>query len=197
VRGPLVVTITVLGFVKAQEALRRSGARPGDALCVSGTPGEAAAGLDLLRSGEAPFDALDRRVRRFLRAQPRLALGRCLRGHATAAMDVSDGLLGDLAKLTDASGVGATLELEHLPISESLAPYGHDRAERYVLTGGDDYELLFTLPAAKVQMLDELAHIAECSLHRIGTITEGRGITCTRQGAVERVKVAGYDHFAP
>ena len=116
VRGPRVVTITALGFVEPGRALLRSGARPGDLVYVSGWPGEAAAGLEALRRGDAsgPDDPL---VRRYRFAEPRLALGRDLRGHATAAMDVSDGLLGDLQKLCAASGVGAQLDLECLPVS--------------------------------------------------------------------------------
>jgi thiamine-monophosphate kinase len=198
VSGPRVVTIAVLGFVAADAALRRDGARPGDVIFVSGTPGLAAAGLELLREGRATFDSDDPRVRRFLYAEPRLALGRALRGRATAAMDVSDGLLGDLAKLAKASGVGARLELERLPIPSLLAA-GHDReqAEHYVLHGGDDYELLFTLPrdAAEARAA-EIAAEADCAIHRIGEIVAARAVTCRRDGRDEPVSASGHDHFA-
>ena len=198
VSGPRVVTVEVLGFVAPDAALRRAGARLGDVVFVSGTPGMAAAGLDLLRDGRTTFESDDPRVRRLLYAEPRLALGRALRGRATAAMDVSDGLLGDLAKLTTASRVGARLDLERLPV-EPLLAVGHDRsqAERYVLHGGDDYELLFTLPVdAADARAQEIAAEAHCAIHRIGEIVAAPGVTCRRGGRDEPVSGRGYDHFA-
>jgi thiamine-monophosphate kinase len=196
VAGPLVITIEVLGFVEPGHALRRSGARPGDALFVSGWPGEAAAGLEVLRSGARSFDADDRRVRRFLQAEPRVALGRALAGRATSAMDVSDGLLGDLAKLAQASGVGARLDLERLPIAASLAAHHSPAAcERFVLQGGDDYELLFTLPTREVADVEQIARETGTALHAIGSIVEGAGVRCLRAGRAETVPVAGFDHF--
>ena len=195
VRGPRGVTVTALGFVVTEQALRRSGARPGDLLYVSGSPGEAAAGLELLRR-DPTADAHDRLVSRYRFAEPRLALGRALRGRASAAMDVSDGLYGDLQKLCAASGVGARLDLERLPVSDELARR-HSRAdrERFVLFGGDDYELLFTVPADRAAALEaELAQAHE--LHRIGRIDAEPGVRCARQGRVEHVTGGGYDHFA-
>jgi thiamine-monophosphate kinase len=197
VAGPRVITIQALGFVPPEQALRRGGARPGDVLFVSGWPGEAAAGLELLRSGQRPFTADDRCVRRFLYAEPRLALGRALRGRATAAMDVSDGLLGDLAKLTRASGVGASVDLARLPISPALAVHAdRARCERYVLNGGDDYELLFTLPPQFAAQADAIAAGAGCDVHRIGEIETGSGVRCLREGRVESIEETGFDHFA-
>jgi thiamine-monophosphate kinase len=198
VSGPRVVTVTVLGFVPEGAALRRDGARPGDAVFVSGAPGMAAAGLQLLRDRRATFDAADPRVRRLLQAEPRLALGRVLRGHATAAMDVSDGLLGDLGKLAAASGVGARLDLERLPIAPLLEA-GHDRgeSERFVLHGGDDYELLFTLPGDDAERrVADIEAQSGCTIHRIGEIFAGRGVHCRRDGREETVTGGGYDHFA-
>jgi thiamine-monophosphate kinase len=199
VAGPRVVTLQVLGFVAPEAALRRDGARPGDAIFVSGTPGVAAAGLQRLRDGRASFDSDDPCARRFLYAEPRLALGRALRGRATAAMDVSDGLLGDLRKLAAASHVGAHLDLERLPI-QSLVDVGHDRAqsERYVLHGGDDYELLFTLPGDDDagRRAADIATQAGCAIHRIGEIVAGDGVHCRRNGVAEPVSGLGYDHFA-
>lgn len=197
VSGPRVVTIEALGFVPPEQALRRGGARPGDVLFVSGWPGEAAAGLELLRSGRLPFTADDRCVRRFLYAEPRLALGHALRGRATAAMDVSDGLLGDLAKLTRASEVGATVDLGRLPISPALAAHAdRSRCERYVLDGGDDYELLFTLPPQVAAQADAIAAAAGCVVHRIGEIETAGGVRCVRDGRVESIEETGFDHFA-
>jgi thiamine-monophosphate kinase len=198
VSGPLVVTVAVLGFVPADAALRRSGAKPGDAVYVSGTPGVAAAGLDLLRRGVMTFESRDPRVQRMLFAEPRLALGRALRGRASAAMDVSDGLLGDLDKLARASTVGAVLELERLPIAPMLADaYDRAQCERLVLHGGDDYELLFTMPAdGAAARAAEIAEQAGCAVHRIGGIVAGAGVRCLREGREEPVSGGGYDHFA-
>jgi len=194
VRGPLVVTVTALGFVEPGLALRRGGARPGDLLYVSGWPGEAAAGLEALRA--SPAAAEDALVRRYRYGEPRLALGRALRGRATAAMDVSDGLLGDLVKLCKASGCGARLELERLPVSSELARrHPRDACERFVLSGGDDYELLFTVPPAAAAAVEaELAPLVP--LHRIGVIEQPSGVRCVRDGRPEDVGARGYDHFA-
>ena len=194
VRGPLVVTIAVLGCVEPSLALRRGGARAGDRLYVSGFPGEAAAGLEVLRREPQASDD-DVLVRRYRYAEPRLDLGRALRGRATAAMDVSDGLLGDLEKLCAASGVSAQLHLDRLPVSATLARR-FDRAacERYILHGGDDYELLFTLPPdaapPAVRDLDSL-----CAVTCIGEIAAGSGVACRRGAAVAQVPSGGYDHF--
>jgi thiamine-monophosphate kinase len=196
VSGPLVVTIEVLGFVPPAAALRRSSARAGDLLVVSGAPGVAAAGLAELQSGRASCDSNDARVGRFLRAEPRLALGRALRGFATAAMDVSDGLLGDLGKLAQASGLGACIDLERLPVAPELAVYPPAERERLVLQGGDDYELLFTLPAERFGHLARLAAAGGCSLHCIGSMVTGEGVECRRDGARVTVAGRGYDHFA-
>jgi len=194
VRGPRVVTITALGFVEPDLALRRSGAQPGDLLYVSGWPGEAAAGLEALqRGGGSPDDTLVRRCRY---AEPRVELGRSLRGRASAAMDVSDGLLGDLGKLCAASGVGAVLDLERLPVSAELERrYAAADCERLVLSGGDDYELLFTLPTAAAAQVESTSSPA-LPLHRIGRIESGRGVQCRRDGRPVTIAEGGYDHFA-
>ncbi|MCM2310535.1 MAG: thiamine-phosphate kinase [Steroidobacteraceae bacterium] len=195
VRGPRVVTVTVLGSMEPQLALRRDGAQPGDVLFVSGWPGEAAAGLEALRTGGAQ-GAADVLVRRYRYAEPRLELGRALRGRASAAMDVSDGLYGDLQKLCKASGCGARLDLERLPVSAELARrYSRADCERFVLFGGDDYELLFSVPAATAADF-----VAEWSgglpLHRIGVMVTGIAVRCMRDGRPEAVQGGGYDHFA-
>jgi thiamine-monophosphate kinase len=190
-----VITVTALGLVERGQALRRDGARPGDLLYVSGWPGEAAAGLEELRrgTGAAPEHVL---VHRYLYAEPRIALGRALRGKATAAMDVSDGLLGDLGKLCGASGVGASVDLQCLPISGLLQEnFPRDDCERFVLGGGDDYELLFTLPAADADAL-ETTLSAICTIHRIGRIEAPAGVRCLRAGRMAPTTVQGYDHFA-
>jgi thiamine-monophosphate kinase len=195
VRGPRVVTITALGFVPPVLALRRDGARPGDVLYVSGWLGEAAAGLATLKSGAMAVSS-DPLVHRYLFAEPRVALGRALRGRATAAMDISDGLLGDLGKLCATSGAGARLELDRLPISAELARrHSHEQCEHFALCGGDDYELLFTLPPVGSEQLE--AELAKSfALRRIGVIEAEAGVRCTRGGRLETVSGGGYDHFA-
>lgn len=194
VRGPRVVTVQVLGFVPAGLALRRDGARPGDVLYASGSLGDAAAGLKLLRDGRRA-DTASSLVRRYRFAEPRLALGMALRGVASAAIDVSDGLLGDLGKLCDASGVGAILELEQLPLSRALlASFDATQAERFALGGGDDYELAFAVPRAAVsEMETSLATIGRIT--RIGEIVTGHGVRCQRAGQTVEPEIAGYDHF--
>ncbi len=195
VRGARVVTIQALGFVPPGQALKRSGARPGDVLYVSGTVGDAAAGLELARRGDA--GAMDATLlRRYRYAEPRVALGIALRGVASAAIDVSDGLLGDLGKLCRASGVSAEVQLERLPLSHALLErFGATAAERMALSGGDDYELLFTLPASAAPAIE--ARLAEYGrITRIGVIGAGRGIRCFRSGLEVEQEVAGHDHFA-
>jgi thiamine-monophosphate kinase len=162
---------------------------------VSGSPGEAAAGLEALRRG-VPFEANDALVRRYLYAEPRLALGRALRGLASAAMDVSDGLLGDLGKLCSASGVGARLDLARLPVSAELARrHARGDCERLILSGGDDYELLFTVPPGEATRVAAAAP-AELPLHCIGEIEAPPGVRCVRDGCEVTVEERGYDHFA-
>jgi len=195
VRGPRVVTVQVLGFVPAALALRRAGARPGDVLYASGTLGDAAAGLELLRAGRAA-DVDSPLVRRYRFAEPRLALGMALRGVASAAMDVSDGLLGDLDKLCTASGVGAIVHLEKLPLSPALrANFDAAQAERFALGGGDDYELVFTVPVAAAPEL-ETSLGSTGRITRIGEIVTGHGVRCHRAGQTVEPGIAGYDHFA-
>jgi thiamine-monophosphate kinase len=122
-------------------------------------------------------------------------LGKALAGIATSAMDVSDGLLGDLRKLCAASGVGATLELDALPLSDALrSRYPSEECESFALHGGDDYELLFTLPAGcPVPDGSETGRLPR--LTRIGRITAGGGVRCTRGGVEVAVSGTGYDHF--
>lgn len=192
VRGPLVVTIQIGGWVEPDRWLTRSGAKPGDLLFISGVPGEAAAGLAVVQAGSASGDAAERLRRRFLRPEPRVALGRKLRPIATAAMDVSDGVLTDLDKLCAASGCGAQLNVDALPASAAMrALFDADRCVEYALAGGDDYELLFTLPPDHALDLT-----GEPALTQIGVMTAGRGVSCSRNGQPFHLNRGGYDHFA-
>jgi thiamine-monophosphate kinase len=193
-RGPLTVTVTVAGTVSEGAALRRDGARAGDDLWVSGTPGDAAAGLRILQGRlNAQGRAREALLARFQSPQARVALGVALRGIATACIDLSDGLLGDLGKLCAASGVGADLAGRELPLSAGLCSVALP-AERvqFALDGGDDYELLFTADPADRARLTALD--AGVVLRRIGAVTGGGGVLV--DGAPPaRDAGHGFDHF--
>mgnify|MGYP005810327841 CR=1 FL=1 len=196
-RGPLTVTVQLLGTVPAGTALRRDRARPGDAVLVSGAPGEAAGGLACWpRRGEAS-DAMQTLLGRFLRPTPRLALGRMLAALATSCIDVSDGLLADLGHIAAASGCGAVVEWAALPVSAALvAVMGEARARELAAAGGDDYELCFTCPAARVAALEEAAAALGVPVTRIGVMRAGEGVVIRDPDGHERTPAAtGYRHF--
>ncbi|HEY1900663.1 MAG TPA: thiamine-phosphate kinase [Steroidobacteraceae bacterium] len=196
--GNLCVTIQVLGFVPRGTALTRSGGGPGDAVFVSGSPGDAAAGL-LLEQGRLTLtDAAQGQwlLDRFRYPTPRLALGLALRGLASACIDVSDGLLGDCARLAQASGCGVRLECEALPLSGALrAAVGEERAWELALTGGEDYELCFTVPEAKLEEFASRCPAAQFGWTRIGALTQQPGPIVYRGASVMRVSPRGFDHF--
>jgi thiamine-monophosphate kinase len=197
-RGPLCVTVQLLGLVPADAALQRGGARTGDALFVSGTPGDAAAGLALeQRRLEASHAAGEYLRERFLLPSPRVALGERLREYASACIDVSDGLLGDAGKLAQASGVAVEVLFEALPVSEALrATLGDEGARHLALTGGDDYELCFTVPAANIAQLHAQLPPAQWGYARIGSVRAGEGAHVLRDGTVMEFSHSGYQHFS-
>lgn len=192
-RGPLSVCVTVHGFVEPGQALRRDGASVGDEVWVSGTLGDAAAALVQWRSGAAQTDAGLRE--RLDRPTPRLALGRALRAIASACIDVSDGLLADLAHVCKASGVGAEVDVAALPASDALLA-AFDRPQRRAVqtAGGDDYELCFTAPPSCTAKLASLQ--AETRLTRIGRITAGQAVRARDAAdAGWQPAATGYQHF--
>jgi thiamine-monophosphate kinase len=196
--GPLCVTVQIIGHVSKMSALLRSGGRPGDLLFVSGTPGDAAAGL-ALEQGQlhAPQEAAGYLRERFLYPSPRIALGDCLRGHASACIDVSDGLLGDAAKLAQASGCGVALNFDDLPVSEQLVTtVGVQRARELALSGGDDYELCFSVHPSEVDKIRHELPPERWGYTCIGSLREAPGAVVTRAGAVMEFSHSGYDHFA-
>ena len=196
--GPLCITVQLLGHVPRSSALLRSGGRAGDAVFVSGTPGDAAAGLAIeqgkLAAAAEPAACLRER---FLYPAPRVALGECLRRHASACIDVSDGLLGDAAKLARASGCGLEIAYGEVPVSEALlGVVGEERARELALTGGDDYELCFSVrPVHVARLLAELPP-ERWGYTRIGTLREAPGADVFRDGAVMSFPHSGYDHFS-
>lgn len=195
--GPLCITVQVLGHVQRSSALLRSGGQPGDALFVSGTPGDAAAGLAIEQNRlAADVEAAAYLRDRFLYPAPRLALGECLRRYAGACIDVSDGLLGDASKLARASGCGVEISYRDLPVSEALTrAVGEERARELALTGGDDYELCFSVrPVHVARLLAELPP-ERWGYTRIGTLREAPGADVLRDGTVMSLSHSGYDHF--
>ena len=186
-RGPLLVAIEVTGtFPGSAPPLRRSGARPGDLVYVTGTLGDAAGALGGAGALAARLD----------RPEPRVTAGLALRGIATSAIDVSDGLCADLGHVLRASEAGATLEAARLPLSgELLAAYGRERATDLALGGGDDYELAFTVPPGREKLLAG-AQLG-VAVSRIGVIERGPGLRCLDPHGRPRSVPAGYEHFAP
>lgn len=196
-RGPLTVSLQLLGSVPHGTALTRAGGRAGDELFVSGTPGDAGAGLALLeRRLKAPEAAAAYLRERFLAPSPRVALGERLRGYASACIDVSDGLLGDAGKLAQASGTGLTLEFESVPVSEPLEEaLGPEAARELALSAGDDYELCFSVPAQDSARLMHELPPERWNYHRIGVLRAGAEVAVTRGGTVMEFSHSGYQHF--
>ena len=194
-RGPLTITVQAHGLVPAGHALRRSGARPGDLVCVSGALGDAGLALRHLTRGEPLDDYLRGRLERPV---PRAALGEVLRGLATAAIDLSDGLVSDLGHVLQASGCGARVELERLPLADQVAAVvAADGDWSLPLASGDDYELCFTLPREAAGQLPVLAAAAGCPLTTIGEIVGAKDLRLVRgDGTGWTADGGGYDHFA-
>jgi thiamine-monophosphate kinase len=203
-RGPLSVAVTALGLVPAGQALRRSGARAGEMVYVTGSLGDAAGGLRCLDRNDAlsaalmgaPSGTRERLLSRLNRPQPRLAAGAVLRGQASACIDVSDGLLADLGHIAAASGLAARIDAEAVPCSPPLLELFGDEALRLALAGGDDYELCFTVaPERAAQVAADLARSGSGAT-RIGRMVAGAGVTVHdgegRQLATPR---HGWDHF--
>lgn len=196
--GPLTISVQLLGAVTRGGALRRDGAGDGDELVVTGTLGDAAAGLEVLQQKLISNDAgaLRELVQRFEYPLPLVEFGLAARGLASAAMDLSDGLAGDLPKLAAASGLSAHVAIERLPLSAALravAPAA--RARDFALAGGEDYGLLLTVPKQRFQELSSAAQALDVTLTRIGEMRSGSGVNWSLDGHEFKVTARGYDHF--
>lgn len=216
-RGPLNLCVTIIGEVPASQALRRSGAQVGDEIWVSGTLGDAALALAHLQGrivlDEAEYTACAPSLHQ---PQPRVALGLALRGIASSVIDISDGLLGDLGHILEASQVGAEIRFAAVPVSPTLRGYvigaretrtlicGQDarapandlQVQQCVLSGGDDYELCFTAPRARRAELLDIAAKLGLPLTHIGEIVAGREcIVHDASGNPIKLESSGYDHF--
>jgi thiamine-monophosphate kinase len=199
-RGPLTISVTVIGHVPAGLALCRAGARPGDDAWLSGQTGDAALALEH-GAGRVQLSAQDLAACRLRldRPQPRVELGRRLRGHASSAIDVSDGLAADLGHIAEASGVSFDIAADVLPRSAALrACPDAQLALQCLAAGGDDYELAFTAAPERRTEIDALGRELDLPLTRIGTAVRGRGAVTLRDAAGTPVILAraGFDHFA-
>jgi thiamine-monophosphate kinase len=199
-KGPLAISITVIGEVPSGLALRRDGALAGDDVWLSGATGEAALALAHLKGRvELEGEAREACLERLHAPEPQVELGGRLRGLARSAIDISDGLLADLGHILEASGVGAELAWESLPRARAIADCADATlAEECLLSGGDDYELLFTAPPSKRSEIEAVGRDLALSLTRIGTAVAGEPVAALRdaQGKLIATPHKGFDHFA-
>ncbi len=190
VKGPLSITVQVHGFIPSGAALKRSGAKVGDLICVSGRVGDGALGLKMalgeVESQSKPLEKLNR-------PKPQVALGLALRKKAHSCIDISDGLAADLGHILKASAIGALLQADQLPLSKELQQQPRAAAEQMALFGGDDYELCFTIPAnvlQKLLMQEGLPNIAV-----IGQIEAEQGLRIQHHKKIKTLLGSGFDHF--
>jgi thiamine-monophosphate kinase len=200
----VAIHVTAIGETRSGRALHRSGAQVGDLVCVSGTIGASTAGYRLLRKGDegprAASTTADLLIAAHLRPQPRIALGKLLlESGATSAMDLSDGLFGDLPKILDMSGVGARLELAKLPVAPAVRALFPDEWIDFATRGGEDYELLFTLPPESFDVIRTEAEAIDATITAIGEIIERGEEPSIRvidfNGSEAMAVLGAYDHF--
>lgn len=200
-QGPLNICITVFGEVPAGQALLRSGARVGDDIYVSGTLGDARLALEVFRGGLSVVAPVFEAARvRMEQPTPRVALGQALRGVATAAVDISDGFLGDLGHVLRASGVGARIDTEvatGLLAAGAAAALPPAQQLEFVLAGGDDYELAFTAPPAARDAVLAASRAAGTGVTRVGVVEAAPGVRLAdAAGEVLDARYRSFDHFA-
>ena len=201
--GPLMISVTAFGRVPAGKMVHRSGARPGERVMVTGTIGDAALGLAVLKVGKihaaTDIAGRDTLVGRYRVPQPRVALAEAVREHASAAMDVSDGLAGDLAKLCGVSDVSATIDLGSIPLSDAaqgLVSRGVVAVET-LIAGGDDYEILCTMSEDRIEAFTRAALAVGVAVRSIGTVVAGNQAPTfiDRQGREVALERLSYSHF--
>lgn len=199
-RGPLAMTLGIHGLVPAGRALKRSGARPGDWIYVTGTPGDSAAGLAILQDRLVVKDSVQAAYlkKRHLRPTPRILHGQALRDLASSAIDLSDGLISDLGHILKASECGARVDLDALLYSEAIkANVSAELALQWALSGGEDYELCFTVPEINRGALDVAIGNLGIPFTCIGQVApESEGLQFMQNGKPVTLDLKGYDHFA-
>ena len=197
-KGPLAICVQIMGEVDAELALRREGAAAGDEIWVSGSLGDAALGLAHLQ-GEIELDESDAAfcLKALRDPVPRVELGLALSGISKCAIDISDGFCADLSHILERSKVSAVVEFSALPVSKTMEKYrAASLGERALLSGGDDYELCFTVPPEKAAQVEAAGKKLATRLSRVGRIKEGEGLVVVDEaGNAKRVGDAGYEHF--
>jgi len=198
--GPITISVSMFGTVPTGTMVRRAGAKAGDRIFVSGTIGDAAVGLKLRLGGAWPLTAVQRAhlLSRYLLPQPRNALAEAVRAHCSAAMDVSDGLAGDLTKLARVSGVAATVEVAKVPLSDAAraAIAAQPALLETALTGGDDFEILCTVPSDRAASFRAAAQAAAVAVTDIGAVSAGEGVRfLDAQGVALAFQRLSFSHF--
>ena len=197
-RGPMTLTLQVMGNIDRAKMLTRAGGHIGDDIYVTGTLGDSSAGIALIKERmAAPHGSAAAALKeRFYRPMPRVGAGLALRSLATAAIDVSDGLIADLSHVCKASGCGATIDVERVPLSaELLSLFPPQEALAHALGGGDDYELCFTAPPSRAEEIETVLEATGTPVRRIGQLVAGQTVVCRRDGEPYNPPVRGYRHF--
>lgn len=195
-RGPLSMTLTIHGLAPAGKAVRRKGAKPGDKIYVSGELGAAALAVHFLQKNDLDESDKKELMQKLQRPCPRVDLADLLQKSASAAIDISDGLTADLNHICEASGVGACLYFSAIPVHPLVKKYQQEKAVDFALIGGDDYELCFTVPAAKEGTFLVELEKAGLNCYSIGVIEERQGLRLEmRDGKVKNFVPKGYSHF--
>ena len=191
-----IITIQMIGEVDTDAQLLRSNAQPGELLFVSGTLGDAAAGLEQFEKKVALNQYNQYLIERFFRPTARVDIGQAIMDYASSSIDISDGLIGDLKKIMSASDVGALINIEDIPLSkEMLKIYEPKKSQTFALSGGDDYELLFTAPAENLSKIMDISKEIDQKITHIGNITENKNLECRKEGVIYEYQDEGYLHF--
>ena len=191
-----IITIQMIGEVDTDAQLLRSNAQPGELLFVSGTLGDAAAGLEQFEKKVALNQYNQYLIERFFRPTARVDIGQAIMDYASSSIDISDGLIGDLKKIMSASDVGALINIEDIPLSkEMLKIYEPKKSQTFALSGGDDYELLFTAPAENLSKIMDISKEKDQKITHIGNITENKNLECRKEGVTYEYQDEGYFHF--
>ena len=191
-----IITIQMIGEVDTDAQLLRSNAQPGELLFVSGTLGDAAAGLEQFEKKVALNQYNQYLIERFFRPTARVDIGQAIMDYASSSIDISDGLIGDLKKIMSASDVGALINIDDIPLSkEMLKIYEPKKSQTFALSGGDDYELLFTAPAENLSKIMDISKEKDQKITHIGNITENKNLECRKEGVIYEYQDEGYLHF--